>query len=255
MPAYNAETTLRRTVAEIDRSIVDDIILVDDGSQDKTVREAAKLGITIYQHSINRGYGANQKTCYQMALERGSDIIVMLHPDYQYTPALLAAMASMIAYGTYDVVLASRILGKSALKGGMPRYKYVFNRLLTLVENILLGLKLSEYHTGYRAFSRSVLEALPFERNSNDFVFDNQILAQAHAASFSIGELSCPTRYEAGSSSIDWRRSLIYGLGVVKTALEFRLSRWGLFSPPYLHIPRSTPSVKKTAPRNANSRR
>ncbi|AUW94237.1 glycosyl transferase family 2 [Sulfobacillus thermotolerans] len=236
MPAYNAETTLHRTVQEIDRTIIDDILLVDDNSRDGTVTEATRLGLPVIRHTTNKGYGGNQKTCYRAALDRGADVVIMLHPDYQYTPQLLVAMAGMIAYGTYDFVLASRILGKGALKGGMPRYKYVFNRLLTLIENILLGLKLSEYHTGYRAFSRQVLETLPLDRNSDDFVFDNQMIAQAHMAGFRIGEISCPTRYEAESSSINLQRSIIYGFGVIKTALEFRVHTWNIWHYSFLNI-------------------
>lgn len=234
LPAYNAETTLRRTVQEIDRTVIDDILLVDDHSVDGTVSEATRLGLPVIRHDTNKGYGGNQKTCYKAALERGSDVVIMLHPDYQYTPQLLVAMAGMIAYGTYDFVMASRILGRGALKGGMPLYKYVFNRMLTLVENILLGMKLSEYHTGYRSFSRKVLETLPLDRNSDDFVFDNQMVAQAHMAGFRIGEISCPTRYEPESSSINLRRSIVYGLGVIKTALQFRIQHWGLQSFGYL---------------------
>ncbi len=234
MPAYNAETTLHRTVQEIDRTIIDDILLVDDNSVDGTVTEATRLGLPVIGHTTNKGYGGNQKTCYIAALERAADVVIMLHPDYQYTPQLLVAMAGMIAYGTYDFVMASRILGKGALKGGMPRYKYVFNRLLTLTENILLGLKLSEYHTGYRAFSRQVLETLPLDRNSDDFVFDNQMIAQAHMAGFRIGEISCPTRYDAESSSINLNRSIIYGLGVLQVGFQFRLHCWGPIKFDYL---------------------
>lgn len=227
LPAYNADTTLVRTVNEIDRHIVDDLLLVDDASRDNTVAEAHRLGIPVIVHDRNRGYGANQKTCYRAALERGADIVVMVHPDYQYTPRLVPALASMIAYGAYDVVLASRILGKGALRGGMPRYKYVANRVLTAVENVLVGLKLSEYHTGYRAFSRQVLETVPFDRNSDDFVFDNQILLQAHHAGFRIGELSCPTRYAPESSSIGFWRSVVYGFQVSQAAWQYRRQVWG----------------------------
>lgn len=234
LPAYNAETTLRRTVQEIDRTIVDEILLVDDHSSDGTSAEAKKLGIPTIRHEKNRGYGGNQKTCYEAALARGADVVVMLHPDYQYTPQLLTAMAGMIAYGTYDFVLASRILGRGALKGGMPVYKYIFNRLLTFVENLFLGLKLSEYHTGYRAFGRTVLEALPLQSNSDDFVFDNQMIAQARLFGFRLGEISCPTRYEPESSSINFRRSVKYGLGVLKTSVEYRMACWSIYSPPYL---------------------
>jgi glycosyltransferase involved in cell wall biosynthesis len=234
MPAYNAEKTLRQTLMDIDRHVVDDVIVVDDGSQDGTVSLARGLGLRVHVHGRNLGYGGNQKTCYRLAIDHGADIIVMLHPDYQYTPRLLPAMAAMIAYGEYDVVLASRILGRGALQGGMPFYKYVANRLLTAVENVLLGLKLSEYHTGYRAFSRDVLLSLPLDRNSNDFVFDNQIIAQAAAAGFRIGEISCPTRYQPDSSSINFPRSVRYGLGVLATGLQYRLFCWNLSRPRFL---------------------
>ncbi len=236
LPAYNAETTLRRTVQEIDRTIVDELLLVDDHSSDGTSAEAKKLGIPTIRHEVNRGYGGNQKTCYEAALSHGADVVIMLHPDYQYTPQLLTAMAGMVAYGTYDFVLASRILGRGALKGGMPVYKYVFNRILTLIENVLLGLKLSEYHSGYRAFSREVLRALPLDLNSDDFVFDNQMIVQAHRAGFRIGEISCPTRYEAESSSINFKRSMKYGWGVLLTALQYRLELWGIVSSPFLSV-------------------
>ena len=232
MPAYNAEKTLRQTVAEIDRSIVDDVVLVDDASSDRTVHVARELGVHSIVHAKNRGYGGNQKTCYREALSRGADIVVMLHPDYQYTPKLLPAMASMIASEQFDCVLGSRILGVGALAGGMPLWKYVANRVLTASENILLGYKLAEYHTGYRAFSRRLLETLPLDRNSEDFVFDNQMLAQAIWYGFQVGEISCPTRYFAEASSINFRRSVKYGFGVLGTALEFRLARWGVRQSP-----------------------
>jgi glycosyltransferase involved in cell wall biosynthesis len=232
LPAYNAARTLRQTYAEIPHDIVDDVILTDDFSRDDTAAIARELGIHTLQHDRNRGYGGNQKTCYAAALERGADIVVMLHPDYQYTPRLVAAMASMIASEQYDVVLGSRILGSGALDGGMPRYKYVSNRLLTLVENILVGQKLSEYHTGYRAWSRRVLERLPLELCSDDFVFDNQMLAQAIYAGFRIGEISCPTKYFPEASSINFMRSVIYGLGVLRTSAQFRLHKWGLARTP-----------------------
>lgn len=228
LPAYNAANTLRQTYAEIPRDIVDDVILTDDHSRDDTATIARELGIHTLEHEFNRGYGGNQKTCYATALARRADIVVMLHPDYQYTPKLLAAMASMIASDQYDVVLGSRILGRGALAGGMPRYKYVFNRMLTLTENFLVGQKLSEYHTGYRAWSRRVLERLPIEVCSEDFVFDNQMLAQSIYAGFRIGEISCPTKYFPEASSINFRHSVVYGLGVLKTAVQFRLHRWGL---------------------------
>ncbi len=228
LPAYNAEKTLRQTVDEIPHDIVDDVILTDDASSDATARLARDLGIYTIQHDHNRGYGGNQKTCYAAALERGADIIVMLHPDYQYTPKLVPAMASMIASAEYDVVLGSRILGNGALKGGMPLYKYVANRGLTLVQNLLVGQKLSEYHSGYRAWSRRVLETLPLLRCSDDFVFDNQILVQAIDAGFRIGEISCPTKYFPEASSINFGRSVNYGFGVLWTSIEFRLQRMGL---------------------------
>jgi len=228
LPAYNAGATLRKTYEEIPRDIVDDVVLVDDASRDDTVRRARRLGIEhVIQHPSNRGYGGNQKSCYRKALELGADIVVMVHPDYQYTPRLIAAMASMIASGIYDVVLGSRILGKGALKGGMPRYKYVANRLLTLVQNTLLGHKLSEYHTGYRAFSRRVLAELPLEENSDNFVFDNQMLTQAVSFDFSIAEITCPTRYSPESSSINLGSSIRYGLGVLRTSVDFRLQKLG----------------------------
>jgi glycosyltransferase involved in cell wall biosynthesis len=228
LPAYNAEKTLERTVAEVPPGVVDAFLLVDDASGDGTVAEAARLGIPYVVHAENRGYGGNQKTCYTEALRLGADIVIMLHPDYQYTPTLIGAMAWLVASGEFDVVLGSRILGRGALKGGMPRYKYVANRFLTLVENILLGVKLSEYHTGYRAFSRQVLQTLPLEEASDDFVFDNQTLAQSVAFGFSIGEISCPTKYFPEASSISFRRSVRYGIGVLATALRFRLHRAGL---------------------------
>ena len=232
MPAYNAEKTLEKTYAEIPFEIVDDVILVDDASRDRTSELARSMGIRTIVHEKNLGYGGNQKSCYRAALEIGADIVIMVHPDYQYTPKLIPAMASMIAYGEFDSVLASRILGVGALQGGMPLYKYIANRFLTLVENILLGHKLSEYHTGYRAFSREILERLPLDKNSDDFVFDNQMLAQIIWVGYRIGELSCPTKYFPEASSINFRRSAIYGLGVLKTAVQFRLQKWGLASSP-----------------------
>jgi glycosyltransferase involved in cell wall biosynthesis len=254
MPAYNAQRTLRRTVAEIDRAVVDDIVLVDDQSRDQTVEVARELGLHTLVHPKNRGYGGNQKTCYAEALARGADIVVMLHPDYQYSPKLLPAMASMIASGHFDAVLGSRILGVGAIAGGMPRWKYVANRFLTATENALLGYKLAEYHTGYRAFSRRLLETLPLEENSDDFVFDNQMLAQAVWFGFHIGELSCPARYFAEASSINFRRSVKYGLGVLGTALQFRAARLGLTSSPRfadtgrklpLHEPKALPGASE----------
>jgi glycosyltransferase involved in cell wall biosynthesis len=228
LPAYNAARTLQQTYQEIPRDIVDDILLVDDASQDGTLAIAASLGIETIRHDRNRGYGGNQKTCYAAALARRADIVVMLHPDYQYTPKLVTAMAAMIASEQFDVVLASRILGRGALAGGMPLYKYFANRCLTFFQNIMLGQKLSEYHTGYRAWSRRVLETLPLQHCSEGFVFDNQMLAQSTYFGFAIGEISCPTKYFSEASSIGFRLSVIYGLGVVKTSVQFRLQRWGL---------------------------
>jgi glycosyltransferase involved in cell wall biosynthesis len=232
LPAYNAAQTLKQTYEEIPFDIVDEVILIDDASKDATVEMAQSLGIPTVRHDRNRGYGGNQKTCYTMALARGADIVVMLHPDYQYTPKLVTAMASMIASEQFDVVLASRILGRGALVGGMPLYKYISNRFLTLFENIMIGQKLSEYHTGYRAWSRAVLEKLPLKNNSEDFVFDNQMLAQCAYFGFRIGEVSCPTKYFADASSINFRRSVVYGLGVLKTAIQYRLQRMGLIASP-----------------------
>lgn len=232
LPAYNAAQTLKQTFDEIPQDIVDDIILTDDASKDDTVAMAQSLGIATIRHDRNRGYGSNQKTCYTAALARGADIVVMLHPDYQYTPKLVTAMASMIASEEFDVVLGSRILGRGALVGGMPIYKYVSNRCLTLFENIMIGQKLSEYHTGYRAWSRTVLERLPLRNNSDNFVFDNQMLVQAVYFGFRIGEVSCPTKYFPEASSINFRRSVVYGLGVLRTSMEFRLERMGLVSSP-----------------------
>jgi glycosyltransferase involved in cell wall biosynthesis len=234
LPAYNAEATLSRTVAELDREVIDEVVLVDDASSDRTVELARELGLTPICHERNKGYGGNQKTCYRTALDLGADVIVMVHPDYQYSPLLVPAMASMIAYGEYDMVLGSRILAQNSVARGMPRYKYVSNRVLTFVENVALSEKLSEYHTGLRAFSSSLLGGLPFERNSDDFVFDNQIIAQVAAAGARIGEISCPTRYAADSSSINLRRSIRYGLGVLRTCVDYRLARHGLGHPGYL---------------------
>jgi glycosyltransferase involved in cell wall biosynthesis len=232
LPAYNAARTLERTYAEIPHDIVDDIILTDDASTDDTSDIARRLGIHTLLHDRNRGYGGNQKTCYAAALARGADIIVMLHPDYQYAPRLVTAMTSMIVSGHYDVVLGSRILGGGALTGGMPLYKYVSNRALTLIENLLIGQKLSEFHTGYRAWSRAVLERLPLLQCSDDFVFDNQMLVQAVHFGFRIGEISCPTRYLPEASSINFTRSVTYGLGVLRTAATFRLQHMGLVRSP-----------------------
>src|SRR6266850_3185823 len=228
LPAYNAQATVAQTFRDIPPGIADDILLVDDASSDKTVEIARQLGLKVYIHSRNLGYGANQKTCYTEALRHGADIVVMLHPDYQYDPRLVPAMASMIASGVYDVVLGSRILGNTTRSGGMPRYKYVANRVLTFLENVMLGSKLSEFHTGYRAFSRKVLESLPLLVNSDDFVFDNQMLAQAIAFRFNVGEISCPTHYFPEASSINFRRSIVYGFGVLRVSATYRLWRWGL---------------------------
>lgn len=224
LPAFNAAKTLAKTAAEIPRDIIDEIILVDDCSLDNTVEISKVLGIKTIIHRENSGYGANQKTCYNEALECGADIVIMLHPDYQYTPRLLVAMASMIAYGEYDSVLASRILGNGALKGGMPLYKYIANRFLTLFQNILMSQKVSEYHSGYRAFSKEVIMSLPLELNSNDFIFDNQMLAQILFAKYKLGEISCPTLYESDSSSISLIPSIRYGLGVIKVSLQYFIS-------------------------------
>lgn len=227
LPAYNAARTLERTLQEIPRDIVDDIILVDDCSDDETVNMSRKHTIFTVRHDRNKGYGGNQKTCYRLALERGADLVIMLHPDYQYSPKLLAPMAALLGSGFFDVVLGSRILGVGALPGGMPLYKYLSNRGLTLIQNFLLSHKLSEYHTGYRGFTRQVLEDLPLARNSDDFVFDNQMLSQAIYRGFRIGEVSCPTRYFPEASSINFRRSVYYGIGVLKTAIAFRLACMG----------------------------
>ena len=234
LPAYNAEVTLSRTVAELDRDVIDEVVLVDDASSDQTVSLARELGLEPICHELNKGYGGNQKTCYRRALDLGADVIVMVHPDYQYSPLLVPAMAAMIAYGEYDMVLGSRILAQNSVARGMPRYKYVSNRFLTFVENMALGQKLSEYHTGLRAFSSTLLGSLPFERNSDDFVFDNQIIAQAVRAGARIGEVSCPTRYAADSSSINLTRSIRYGLGVLRTCADYRFDRHGLQHRDYL---------------------
>lgn len=225
LPAYNAGRTLEQTISEIPMHIVDDLLLVDDASGDDTVAVAHRLGIPYVVHPENRGYGGNQKTCYTEALKRGADIVTMLHPDYQYSPRLIEAMVPLAATGQFDVVLGSRILSEGALAGGMPYYKYVSNRALTAFENVFLGLKLSEYHTGYRTFTRQVLETLPLLECSDDFVFDNQMLAQAAMFGFRIGEISCPTRYFAEASSINFSRSVVYGMGVLSTSLKFRLHK------------------------------
>lgn len=231
MPAYNAAQTLEKTWSEIPLDMVDEVVLVDDASRDETSHLARQLGIHhVLRHDRNRGYGGNQKTCYAKALELGADIIIMVHPDYQYSPKLIESMAYIIANDVYPVVYASRILGKGALKGGMPMYKYVANRLLTLFQNVMMGQKLSEYHTGYRAFSGEALRKVDLEANSDDFVFDNQITAQIFMAGMEIAEVTCPTRYFKEASSINFRRSVIYGLGVLKVCLQYRLHKWGMRS-------------------------
>jgi glycosyltransferase involved in cell wall biosynthesis len=232
MPAYNAEPTLRQTHEEVmEQGVADLVIVVDDASRDETVAVARTLpNVKVYVHPENMGYGANQKTCYKLALDEGADIVIMVHPDYQYTPKLIPAMASLIGNGLYPCVIGSRVLGRGALKGGMPLWKYVANRFLTMAENVLLGIKLSEYHSGYRAFSRELLEQLPLEANSDDFVFDNQMLAQIAWFGHTIAEISCPTKYFADASSINFRRSVIYGFGCLATALRYRLAKWRLIN-------------------------
>lgn len=230
MPAYNAEQTLQLTYEEVmEQGIVDLVIVVDDASRDETVALARTLPkVKVHVHEQNMGYGANQKTCYRLALEEGADIVIMVHPDYQYTPKLIPAMACLIGNGLYKCVIGSRVLGRGALRGGMPLWRYVSNRFLTLVENVLMGAKLSEYHTGYRAFSRELLQQLPLEANSNDFVFDNQMLAQVIWYGHMVAEISCPTKYFAACSSISFRRSVVYGFACLWTATKFRLARWGM---------------------------
>ncbi len=228
LPAYNAEKTLKQTYDEIPKETVDGVLMVDDRSEDKTVELAKRMGIKTVIHDRNYGYGRNQKTCYSEALRQNADIIVMLHPDYQYTPRLITAMASMIAFDVYDVILGSRIIGGGTLRGGMPRYKYIANRFLTAFENVLLGSKLSEFHTGYRAFSAEVLKNLPLHENSDNFVFDNEILAQIIYFGYRVGEVSCPTRYFTEASSIDFKNGMVYGIGVLRTAIKFRLQKMGL---------------------------
>ena len=244
MPAYNAEKTLEQTVRELP-DIVDIKILVDDSSKDSTAALSRKLGVLTFVHDKNYGYGRNQQTCYREALAAGADIVVMVHPDYQYTPMLVTAMASMVSSGVYDMVLASRILGGGALKGGMPRYKYIANRFLTAFQNMFLGVKLSEYHTGYRAFSRELLLTLPLLENSDDFVFDNQMIAQAVMFNFNIGEISCPTKYFKEASSINFKRSVEYGLGVLATTFSFVGHKWG-----WIHEPRFNSTGRKITPQN-----
>ena len=251
MPAYRAEKTLAACYRAIPHDIVDGVLLVDDASDDATLRVACELGLDPIRHAINEGYGANQKTCYSAALAAGADIVVMLHPDYQYEPRLITALASLVASGVYDMAIGSRMLGKTALAGGMPRYKYYANRMLTAVQNVLVGTRLSEYHTGFRAFSRRVLETLPLGANSSDFVFDNQMIVQGLAFGMRIGEISCPTRYFEDASQISFRRSVMYGLGVLRTSLAYRLWRWGLASPRIF----STAPEWKLAPRCRRRRR
>ncbi|MBC9912150.1 glycosyltransferase family 2 protein [Chitinophaga varians] len=229
LPAYNAALTLEKTFREIPFDIVDDVVLVDDASKDETLEIGRQLGIKhLIRHDNNKGYGGNQKSCYNKALELGADVVVMLHPDYQYTPKLITAMCSIIANGLYPVVFGSRILGKGALKGGMPMYKYIFNRMLTLTQNILIGQKLSEYHTGYRTFSGEVLKNINYMANSDDFVFDNEMISQIFMKGYDIAEITCPTKYFEEASSINFKRSAIYGLGVLRVSLQHRLHMWGL---------------------------
>jgi glycosyltransferase involved in cell wall biosynthesis len=237
MPAYNAEKTLEVTVSEIPMDVVDDIVLVDDASKDDTVGKAKELGIQhIIRHEQNKGYGGNQKSCYAKALSLGADIIIMVHPDYQYTPKLITAMAGIIAHDVYPSVYASRILGKGALKGGMPKYKYVANRILTLTQNILMNQKLSEYHTGYRAFSKEIFDRIDITKNSDDFVFDNEMTAQVFYAGFEIGEVTCPTKYFEDASSINFKRSVVYGLGVLRVSLTYFLNKMGLLKSPIFQL-------------------
>lgn len=245
LPAYNAERTLEQTYREIPFDIVDEVVLVDDRSKDKTVEEARRLGINhIIQHEQNRGYGGNQKTCYNTALSIGADIIIMLHPDYQYTPKLIHAISYVIADEVYPVAFGSRILGKGALKGGMPLYKFIANRFLTFTQNLLIGQKLSEYHTGYRAYTREVLETIPYELCSNDFVFDNQVISQIFYAGFEIAEVTCPTKYFKEASSINLKRSITYGLGVLGTSFTHFFQRMGVIHSP-LYKMKKTPQLPK----------
>ncbi len=249
LPAYNAEKTLQQTYQEICQDIVDEVILVDDASNDRTAELARQLGIRhVIIHPHNRGYGGNQKTCYQAALDMGADVIIMLHPDYQYTPRLIPAMAHIIAQGVYPVVLGSRILGGGALRGGMPWYKYLANRILTFIQNLATGAKLSEYHTGYRAFSAHILRQIPFHQNSDDFIFDNEILCQIIYAGYGIAEVTCPTRYFPEASSINIPRSIRYGLGVLKNSFLFLMARWRIYQPSFLQgIDRNRPRKEQYA--------
>lgn len=247
LPAYNAERTLEQTYREIPFDIVDEVVLVDDGSKDRTVEEAKRLGINhVIQHEKNRGYGGNQKTCYNKALSIGADIIIMLHPDYQYTPKLIHAISYIIADEVYPVAFGSRILGKGALKGGMPMYKFIANRLLTFSQNVLIGQKLSEYHTGYRAYTREVLETIPYELCSDDFVFDNQVISQIFYAGFEIAEVTCPTKYFKEASSINLKRSITYGMGVMGTSFKHFFQRMGIINSPFYKM-RKTPQLPKRA--------
>lgn len=241
MPAYNAASTLKKTIDELPEDVVDEILLVDDCSRDDTVSQAESLGIKTVAHTCNMGYGGNQKTCYRTALDMGADVVVMVHPDYQYTPLIISAMVSPIAHGVFDCMLGSRILGTGARKGGMPLYKYISNRALTFFQNTLVGYHLSEYHTGYRAFSRELLEKIPFENNSDDFVFDNQMLCQIIYGGYDIGEVTCPTRYMDDSSSISFARSVRYGLGVLRCSTETMLHRLGWMKSEFLQdVPKRT---------------
>ncbi|WP_013629687.1 glycosyltransferase family 2 protein [Rubinisphaera brasiliensis] len=230
LPAYKAGKTLERTYALLDKELIDEVLLVDDAGGDNTAEIARQMGITTFQHSSNLGYGANQKTCYREALRRGADVVVMVHPDYQYEPRLAVALASLVATGVYDAAIGSRMLTGTALKGGMPLYKFIANKLLTAFQNTMIGASLSEYHTGYRAFSRDVLETLPLLGNSDDFVFDNQMLTQVVAFNYQIGEISCPTKYFEEASSINLRRSITYGFGVLRTSIKYRLWKLGLIN-------------------------
>jgi len=236
LPAYRAESTLELTVNSLPRDVVDEIILVDDAGGDRTTEIGRELGLTTFEHSTNLGYGANQKTCYREALRVNADIVVMVHPDYQYDPRLVTSLVGMIAFGVFDVAIGSRMLGMGALRGGMPLYKFIANRTLTALQNLLMWQRLSEYHTGYRAFSREVLETLPLLSNSDDFVFDNEMLAQVMAHGYRIGEVSCPTKYFKEASSINFWRSVVYGFGVIGTSIRYRLWRWGMSRPTIFDI-------------------
>jgi glycosyltransferase involved in cell wall biosynthesis len=248
MPAYNAGKTLETTVAEVDRSVVDEIVLVDDKSRDNTIEVASRLNLKVITHEKNVGYGGNQKTCYRAALELGADIVIMVHPDYQYTPKLIPAMASVLACGEFDISLGSRILGGGALKGGMPLHKYVANRVLTLAQNLMTGMKLSEFHTGYRGFTSHVLRTLPLHLNDDDFIFDNQMLIQSHYAGFRIAEITCPTKYFTEASSINFRRSVKYGLLCLWNGVLYVLAKVKLYEAPMFrfHVAEARPDEEKT---------